>query len=114
MTRIKCIGELIYGGEFKVAESGTVKIAQGGAVTYLVTGRAAPRRKSGCVAPEIAFFINTGKQHPLTNNISSKHCNRPRARLPFARRLLSSAPKSADGDDLNLIRAAFCLPLVHF
>jgi class 3 adenylate cyclase len=42
----RVVYELIYGGEFKVAERGTVKIAQGDVVTYLVTGRTAPRTKS--------------------------------------------------------------------
>jgi len=35
----RAVYELIYGGEFKVTERGTIQISQGNVVTYLVTGR---------------------------------------------------------------------------
>jgi class 3 adenylate cyclase len=35
----RAVYELIYGGEFKVTERGTIQITQGNVVTYLVTGR---------------------------------------------------------------------------
>jgi class 3 adenylate cyclase len=35
----RAVCELIYGGEFKVAERGTIQITQGNVVTYLVSGR---------------------------------------------------------------------------
>jgi hypothetical protein len=35
----RAVYELIYGGEFKVAERATIQISQGNVVTYLVSGR---------------------------------------------------------------------------
>jgi class 3 adenylate cyclase len=35
----RAVYELIYGGEFKVAERGTIQISQGNVVTYLASGR---------------------------------------------------------------------------